>query len=86
MRNIRAYGNPVPVIKGADEKTYDPYFSIAEILINGHKPYSFQVAIMSQLTDNKLKLANPAKDIPLEKVILKDGKTLAEKLKKNKQK
>ncbi|SCC64303.1 hypothetical protein GA0116948_1295 [Chitinophaga costaii] len=78
-------GKPVPIIKGEDGKVYDPYFSISEILVNGHKPYSFQVAIKSQLEENKLKLANPAKNIPLEKIILNDGKTLSEAINKKSQ-
>lgn len=78
-------GKPVPVIKGEDGKEYDPYSSISEILVNGHKPYSFQVAIKSQLEENKLKVANPVQNIPLEKIILNDGKTLSETINKKPQ-
>jgi polyhydroxyalkanoate synthesis regulator phasin len=48
-KEINRRGDQTLIILGGDNKKYDPYFCIRDILVNGHHPYSFQVAIKSQL-------------------------------------
>lgn len=77
-------GKQLIIIKGDNSQIYDPYYCINKILTNGHKPYAFEVAIMSQLRPNKLKMAAPAAEIPLDKIKIQNDKTLKGKIKKPK--
>jgi hypothetical protein len=78
-------GRKIIFIKGENGQEYDPYYCINKILSRRHRPYAFEVAITSQLRPNKLKLANPASNIPLDRIELPDGKKLKDKVKKPKQ-
>ncbi len=77
-------GQQLIIIKGENGQIYDPYYCINKVLSKGHKPYAFEVAIMSQLKPNKLKMATPAADIPLDKIKIQDDSTLKDKVKKPK--
>lgn len=72
-------GKETVVVQGADGKEYDPYYCINRILTNGHKPHAFEAAIDKQLKPNKLKLAQPAAGIPLNKVELPGSKKAGDK-------
>lgn len=82
--NKDSTGKQSIIIKGDNGQIYDPYYCINKVLTNGHKPHAFEVAIMSQLKPNKLKMATPAAEIPLDEIKIQDDSTLRGKVKKPK--
>jgi len=60
-------GKDFLTIKGKDGKYYDPYFTVQDILIRGHKPFAFFSKIRTELDLNPVKLKAADKSIiPIE--------------------